>query len=405
MRGSTDVAIVGGGVLGSAIALHLAEAGLDVTLLERDGIGQATSAAGAGFIGMWAAGWTPTFGREHIEIERYGLDFYRDLAEHEEFGYRANGNLYVATTEATWDEQIAPKLLDLDAVPSLQRLSPDEVADLTGIIPADAVYGGILHPDGAQVSAGPAARALSRRFVAAGGQLETRTPAAGLRRQGDQVTGVETPRGALHAGRVIVAAGAWTNALLATIDVKLPVVPLVAFRVVTEPLGVPATMPTIMIGEVPMYLREYDGALLWGMHYRAAPRFRFVEEAVPERFDQLPLDGLAEAESKAATAFDVFPLLAASQSRTVAFGAPTFTPDQRPCLGPVDAVEGLYVATGCNEAGVTHAPGYGRLLAELLTSGTTELCSIHAFDPDRFGDEYPDGTSVVSGLQRTRQAI
>ena len=389
MRGSTDVAVIGGGVLGSAIALHLAEAGLDVTLLERDGIGQATSAAGAGFVGMWAAGWTPTFGREHIPIERYGLDFYRALAEEEEFGYRQNGNLYVATSEATWDEQIAPKLLEPDAVPGLQRLSPGEVAAVTGIIPADAVYGGILHPDGAQVSAGAAARALSRRFVAAGGRLETRMPVARLHRQGDRVTGVEMPRGPLHAERVIVAAGAWTNALLATIDVRLPVVPLVAFRVVTEPLGVPATMPTIMIGEVPMYLREYDGALLWGMHYRAPPRFRFVEDAVPERFDQLPLDGLAEAEAKAATASGVFPSLAASRSKTVAFGAPTFTPDQRPCLGPVPDVGGLYVATGCNEAGVTHAPGYGRLFAELLTSGATELCSIDTFAPGSVRERVP----------------
>ena len=72
---------------------------------------------------MWAAGWTPTFGREHIEIERYGLGFYRDLAEREEFGYQANSNLYVATSEATWTSRSAPKLLDLDAVPSLQRIA------------------------------------------------------------------------------------------------------------------------------------------------------------------------------------------------------------------------------------------------------------------------------------------
>ncbi len=405
MLRSADVVVVGGGVIGSAIALHLAEAGVDATLLERDGVGQATSAAGAGFVGMWAAGWTPTFGDEHIAIERYGLEFYRDLAAREEFGYRANGNLYVATTEATWDEQIAPKLLDLDAVPDLQRLSPSDVAALTGIIPAGAVYGGILHPEGAQVSAGRATEALTRRFVAAGGCVESRTPVTSLRTRDGRMTGVETHRGPLHAERVIVAAGAWTNSLLATSHVRLPIVPLVAFRVVTEPLDVPETMPTIMLGEVPMYLREYDGALLWGMHFRAAPRFTFVEGDVPERFDQLPLDGLDEAASRATAAAEVFPALAASHSRTVAFGAPTFTPDQRPCLGQVDGVDGLYVAAGCNEAGVTHAPGYGRLLTELLTTGTTGLCSIETFDPSRFGDQYPDGPSVVTGLQRTRSAI
>ena len=130
-----------------------------------------------------------------------------------------------------------------------------------------------------------------------------------------------------------------------------------------------------------------------------------VDAEVPDRFDQLPLDGLHEAEATAVTAAKVFPALATSRSKTVAFGAPTFTPDQRPYLGPVTAVDGLYVAVGCNEAGVTHAPGYGRLLTELLTTGETDLCSIETFDPDRFGDAHPTGRSVVEALQRTRDAI
>lgn len=405
MLASAEVVVVGGGVLGCAIAQQLAEAGVDVALLERDGVGQATSAAGAGFIGMWAAGWAPTFGSEHVAIERYGLGFYRELAEREEFDYQPNGNLYVATDEAAWNAQIAPRMLDREAVPNLQRLSADEVADVTGIIPADEIYGGILHPDGAQVSAVGAAQALSRRLVEAGGTLETRAPVTRLLRDGDRIVGVETLHGTVHADRVIVAAGAWTNTVLGTVGVSVPTVPLIAFRVVTEPLGVPETMPTIMIGEVPMYLRGVDGALLWGMHYRAAPRFRLVDSEVPDRFDQLPLDGLDEAARTAARAARVFPALAASRSRTVAFGAPTFTPDQRPYLGPIDSIEGLYVAVGCNEAGVTHAPGYGRLLTELLTTGSTELCSIETFDPGRFGDAHPTGRSVVEALQRTREAI
>lgn len=403
---TADVVVVGGGVIGCAIALHLAEAGLEVTLVERDGIGQATTMAGAGFIGMWAAGWTPTFGREHIPIERYGLGFYRELAERAEFGYHANGNMYVATNVEAWTATIEPRLLDTADVPNLRRLSPDDVAELTGIIPAEAVYGGILHPDGGQISTAAATIAIARRFVDAGGRLETREPATRLLRRGDRVEGVETLHGRVHAERVVVAAGAWTNALLSSVDVRLPTVPLVAFRVVTEPLGVSEAMPTIMIGEVPMYVRGVDGgALLWGMHYRADPRFRFVDAEVPERFDQLPLDGLQEAEARAATAAHVFPCLAQSQSKTVFFGAPTFTPDQRPYLGPVESLDGLFVAAGCNEAGVTHAPGYGRLLAELMTTGATTLCSIETFDPGRFGDTLPTGSDVVRALQATREAI
>ena len=256
------------------------------------------------------------------------------------------------------------------------------------MIPADAVYGGILPPMERRCRPGRAALALSRRFVEAGGRLETRTPVTGLRARANGSPGVETPQGSLHAERVIVAAGAWTNALLATIDVRLPV--RAAGRV---PRRHRAARRTRLDAD---HHDRRGSHVPAGVRRRAAlghalPRrstLPFVEEAVPERFDQLPLDGLAEAEANAAKAFDVFPSLAASRSRTVAFGAPTFTPDQRPCLGPVDAVQGLYVATGCNEAGVTHAPGYGRLLAELFTRGTTELCPIDTFAPDRFGAAY-----------------
>jgi sarcosine oxidase, subunit beta len=394
-------------VVGSAIALHLVEKGLDVALVERDGIGQATSAAGAGFIGMWAAGWTPTFGREHVDIERYGLTFYRDLAgsAEEDFGYRPNGNLYAATTPEAWKEVIEPRLLDETMVPNLQRLSAEDVAEITGIIPAEEIYGAILHPDGAQVSAARAAQVIARRFEASGGRLETREPATRLRVAAGRVQGVETLHGTLRAERVVLAAGAWTNALLADLGTRLPMAPLVAFRVVTEPLDVPDTMPTIMLGEVPMYLRGENGALLWGMHYHAPPRFAFIDQKVPERFDQLPLDGLFEAQELARAAARVVPRLAEAKSMTIAFGAPTFTPDQRPLLGPIADIEGLFVAVGCNEAGVTHAPGYGRLLAELFTTGETTLCSIEAFDPARFGDTYSSDREVIEALQRTRPAI
>ena len=406
MADSADVIVVGGGVIGCAAALHLASAGLSVVLVERDDVGQATSAAGAGFIGMWAAGWATTFGHEHIAIERYGLDFYRALAEtRNDFGYLQNGNLYVATTQKAWDSFVAPHVADPTAVPNLRRLTAEEIADLTGIFPADRLYGGILHPDGAQLSAAKAARAIADQFVEAGGRLATRRPVTGLKCQAGRIRGVETLHGPIRAERVVIAAGAWTNAILRGLGIWLPMTPLVAFRVLTEALGVPRTMPTVMLGEVPMYIRGENGALLWGMHYRERPRFAFVDAEVPERFDQLPLDGFFEVKKVAQAVARTVPLLAQARSQTVAFGAPTFTPDQRPFLGAIAEVDGLYVAVGCNEAGVTHAPGYGQLLAELLENGRTTLCSVQAFDPARFGTTHSNEHDVLVALQRTRPAI
>ena len=99
--------VVGGGILGCAAALHLAEAGVeDVVVLERDGIAQATSNAGAGFLAVWAAGHVhDAWGHEEAELERYALAFYRGLHEDgHDIGWRPNGVLWAALTEAGWDE-------------------------------------------------------------------------------------------------------------------------------------------------------------------------------------------------------------------------------------------------------------------------------------------------------------
>ncbi len=382
-----DVIVIGAGVLGCSVALHLLdEGGGDVVVLERDGAGQATSAAGAGFIGPWSGSWDPRCGEEELAVERYGLEYYAALHEDgHEFGYRANGNLYLAGSEKQWEAQCSRAL----AASGAQQLTAAEVAEITGGVVAESgVFAGVWHPSGGQVSAAAATRVMSELYRQRGGRLETRLPVRRLLVADGRAQGVETTRGTIRADRVVLAAGAWTNALLRPLDVFLPIAPLVASRVVTEPLDVPPTMPTIMIGEIPFYVREERGGLLWGSKFTAAPRRAFVDRDPPERFDQLPLDGYLEMGEALAPATAFVPRLADAQSATVAFGAPTYTPDGRSCVGPVPGVEGLYVVGGCNEAGVTHAPGFGRVLAELIVSGAPRLCSLDALALDRFGDRY-----------------
>ena len=151
-------------------------------------------------------------------------------------------------------------------------------------------------------------------------------------------------------------------------------VPLVQSRIVTEPLGVPPTMPTLMLQEFSfIWLREENGGLLWGSTYEEAPRLAFLDEAPPERFDNLPLDGVLKVQRDGLEASRAIPVLARYRSMTVAQGAPCYTADLRGIVGPVPEIEGLYVLGGCNEAGITHGPGWGKLLAELIVDGSASL--------------------------------
>lgn len=221
-----------------------------------------------------------------------------------------------------------------------------------------------------------------------------------------RVTAVETPRGTVETATVVLAAGAWTNTLLRRLDRRVPQAPLPATRIVTEPLGVPPTMPTLMLQEFAfIWLREERGGLLWGCSYEATPRYDLVDRELPDRFDQLALDGMFEAMRAGVAASVAIPVLARYRSVTVAQGAPCYTPDMRAILGPVPDIEGLYVIGGDNEAGITHGPGYGKLLAELIITGMTSLTDLAAFRPDRFGDSCSTDADVVKAMRSMEGGI
>ena len=405
MPETADVIVVGAGVFGAAAALHLVREGAGhVVLLERDGVGEGTSAAGAGFIDPWAAGSNPHLGPEELAVEEYGLDFYARLAQdHPEVAHRANGCLWIAIDDEQW-ERLTPIL----GYPSVQTqvLEPDEIGDVTELVRTDAVRGGVFHPSSGQVSAPGAAKSMATEFQRAGGSLEERRPVVGLVVEGGSVGGVQTTRGPIVSDVVVLALGAWGNDLLAPHGLFLAMVPLVVSRIVTEPLDVPPATPPFFVPGVTegedevgyLYLRGEQGRLLWGAHYSAAPRLMFVDQPVAARFDQLPLDGIQELQRAGERAASVVPLLARYRSITVAHGVPCYTPDNRSLVGAIPQLEGLFVLAGCNEMGVTHAPGFGQVLAEMVVHGASRLTSTEPWRPERFDGLVHTGRDVLARL-------
>jgi sarcosine oxidase subunit beta len=394
-----EVVVVGGGILGCATALHLLERGFgDVLVLERDGLAQATSHAGGGFVGRWGGGYVPAWGPQELALEAYGIDFYRGLAEDRglDFGYKRNGSLWAATTPEAWDRHLEV-IATHAGVENKQTLTPEQVEDVTGgIVPAAGVVGGVLHPDGCQVQAPRATAAIAHLVEQAGGRIHTRTPVRSLVVEGGRIRGVATGEGTLSAAVVVLAAGAWTNMLLRRIGAWMPMVPLIATRIVTEPLGVPPTMPTLMLPEFSgLWIREEEGGLLWGAGYDVDPRRLFIDQDPPERFDHLPLDGFIETERLGAEASAVIPLLTRYRSPRVAQGAPTYTPDLRGIVCGVREADGLWVVGGDNEAGITHGPGYARLLADLVCDdGRSSFVDPAEFSDERYGDRYSTPAAV-----------
>ncbi|MBS1883633.1 MAG: FAD-binding oxidoreductase [Actinobacteria bacterium] len=405
MSETADVVVVGGGVMGCSLALHLREAGAErVRVLERDGLFEGTSAAGAGFLALWGT-FNPAQGEEELAVERYGIEYYRGLQESgHDVDFVHNGTLFVAAEDAGWEqiqsfaeggEKAINVVIDAERVEALTD----------GVIAAAEIRGGVLQPIAGQVSTEKVGVAMRELLDEAGVVVETRRPVSALDLKGERSTGVQTPQGPIAADVVVLAAGAWSNGLLEPHGAYLPTVPQITSRIITEELGIPRTMPTLfLMGLTPepggtfLWLRRHHGALLWGGTYGIPPRNAFVGNPPPPRLDEVPIDGVLECQRLAAKASRFMPVLNRYRSLTLKHGAPCFTADTRALIGPVPGIEGLFAMAGDNEAGVTHGPGFGKALAETIVHGSNELADIEAWRIDRFEQPLRDDAAVAEAM-------
>jgi len=403
-RRVTDVAVVGGGILGCSAALHLRLRGCeDVTVIDRGWIGSGTSSAGAGLLARWSAGFVPAWGEEELEIENYGLDFYRELSDHgHQPGYAQTGTLFLGSSGRLGARSLLPFAAHADAE-GLALVGARDVEELTeGFVRAAGVAAGVFDPRGAQIAAGAATRALADRVAELGGVLVEHEPVSSIRRARAGGFVLETAAGEVSCRTVVVAAGAWTNAILRPLEVWLPIVPLVATRLTTERLVVPHSLPGIQFCDGHrIYLRRDGGSLAWGCSYECDPRYSFVARELPQCLEGISVACVAEMQRATREVASAVPALRRARTATAAHGVPCFTADLRPMIGELDSVPGLYVLAGDNYAGVTHAPGAGRLLAEVVMDASDPSVDPGPYRPERFDDELQTGAEVVEAMRWT----
>ena len=395
LRADEPIVVVGAGLLGCSAAYHLLAAGArDVTLIDRYGPGDGTSSAGAGFVALWAAGRTPT--EPGLAMQRYALEFYGGLhTSGHDIAYRNNGNLIIAQTEKAWGEHVAGAADSPDAESGSRVLGPAEIARLTSVVSADAVYAGLLMPSAIQIETGRTVDALAGLVTAMGGVIRRDAPVQGFTTTGDQVRAVLTPQGTIRCAAVVVAAGAWTNPVLRYLDVRLPLLRVIASRLITEPLGVPATMPTIQCYDYGMWIRAKEGRLTWGSASAYRPAYAAEAADGPITTGRPRSQALLDLQlAEQARTERIVPRLAGTRLDSWLQGMPVYTPDAQLMIGGLPGYGNVVVLAGDNESGVAHGPGMGRIAAELIR-GEAPFADPHSCRPERFDPaDYPDEEAV-----------
>ncbi|HEX4689452.1 MAG TPA: FAD-dependent oxidoreductase [Solirubrobacteraceae bacterium] len=335
-----DVAIVGGGVLGCALAAFLAEAGASVRLHERDVLGAGASGRNSGVLEHpFDDALEPLYARS---LEHYGaLGGFELPAE-------PVGCLVLGEDPAPLRAQLgalAPRYSSL----RFDWLDPDD------LVREEPGVAGDLHAfriaTGRPVPPAGAVRAFAARARAAGAEL-LEGSCARLARDGDRVTGVETADGFEPAGAVVIAAGPWSGEL----GLALPVTPL--WGVVAQ----------VRLADPPRHVLEEAGTKSLVSSEPPDPRvFSLITldgtSSLGSSFDALEPDPGAVAIDLRARGARFVPALADVELDRLRRCARPLSPDGRPLLGPVAGIEGLHVASGHGPWGVTLGPASAELVA------------------------------------------
>jgi sarcosine oxidase subunit beta len=368
-----DVVIAGAGIFGGAAACFLAQRHVSVLILER------------GEIASGATGWTSGIVRVHYTNEpeaRLALLSRRYFREWPDLiggtaGFRQTGFLRIVGPHDRERLDANVAMLRRIGTP-VDLLEPDDLRALQPDLATEDVGGAAHEPEGGYAAGVEAAQSLIERAVAEGAEVRRGTAVTALRTEDGRITGVETAQGSVACGQVLLAAGAWTGALLRGLGVELPV------RVKLIRAGLIAHPPERPVGHVTVY----DDAI--GTYYRpdAGVRtefgLRYLWDVDPEAVgSSVGLDVLADG---ARYLVPRIPALAEG-GLARAWGAPDgFSSDGASILGAVPGIEGLYLAAAGSGTGFKIAPAAGLGLAELMCNDPSPSVDLRPFRLERFAE-------------------
>lgn len=361
-----DVVIVGGGLIGCALAAELAARGRSVTVLERAEPGTEASGAAAGMLTPQSeARARDAFFELGLESRELYPAWARGLAEETgvDVGYRKTGLLHCRFETDAMPAAQTFAWQHAAGLPVLARRREDLVAEAGGRISPE-VRDAALFPDEAAVDPRRLTRAAWLSAVRRGAVVRTGTAVLGFRIEKGICRGVDTESGPVEAGTIVDAAGAWA-AFEGRLPLPLPVEPV---RGQIVELSLPGQLLETIVASDDVYLvPRPDGTVLLGS---TAERVGFQKAVTAEAVARL-----------IAAATRLVPALGQARFVTAWSGLRPGTPDGLPVLGG-SPVEGLFFAAGHFRNGILLAPATARILADLLTGGPPR--DLSAFSIERF---------------------
>ncbi len=400
MKTHVKALVVGGGAVGTGIAYHLAKAGWDTMLVERDELTSGSTWHAAGLLPLFNMGYATS------HIHDYSVKFYKGLEAETGLnpGFYVVGNLRMAQTQARIDEYMLYSTTAETVGIEHEWLTPAQIKERWPLVRTEDLKGAIYHPTDGYINPADVTQAMAKGARQVGATIERKIQVDSYRWTGSEWVvscsrmvekgGNLVPsddRFEITAEHVVTATGNHAQRTARLLGIKIPAIPVEHQYIVTEPdpvlrdwrkAGNPEH-PVLRDADAKWYVREERGGWILGPYERNAPA-RFLYD-VPESFraDLFPLD-LERIEEEYMSMIHRIPSSESVGLKDDYNGPICYTPDGNPLVGPAPGLRNMWLAEGFS-FGITAAGGTGHYLAQMMTAGEAEI-DMAALDPRRYGD-------------------
>jgi len=368
-KNTAEIIIIGGGIMGVAIAYFLAKRGQrDIILLERDLLAQAST-------GLCVGGIRQQFSHPaNILLSQETIRLLQHFEEefNTKLNFRQAGYLFLTQEQTTWEAFCECVKIQRRYKVLVEILSPEEVKHRWSYLEVKNLKGGIFGPKDGYVDPYDVTMAIANKTRKLGVPIRERTEVLDIRLENGQVRGIETSRGLISSKIIVNAAGAWGGEIAKMAGIDLPVQPYRRQVFITKAFdAIPRPVPMIIDQDTQFYFRGYAPGILMGMTDLDEP---------PSFHTHVDRDFL---ERVTATALEKVPVFEQAEILRGWGGLYAMTPDENPIIGEIPDIKGFFCATGFSGHGFQHGPAVGRILSELILDGKTSF-GLSPFSYDRF---------------------
>ncbi|MFP3919665.1 FAD-binding oxidoreductase [Lysinibacillus telephonicus] len=375
------VVVIGAGIIGTSVAYFLSKKNVNIVLVDAKDIASGTSGACDKAIMLQSKKWGPA-----LELAIQSATLYKDLEQElqQDLEYRQGGGLILIDNEQDLKvlQQTVEKQNSIGL--NVKILTGDEVRKKNPYLSEKIIAASWCEED-AEINPMLTAFAFAKAAHKNKAILRLNCEVLDLVTENNRILGVQTTHGKIYADSVVICSGVWTNQILKTVQLEVPIIPRKGIILVTEKLPKIIDCNILSGSYIVSKLQKEQNSIPYGIGLAISQTKSGTLLIGGSRefvgFDESIKTKIIRDIAK--QAIHAFPCLDNIHLIRSFAGFRPYTPDNMPILGEIPSVQGLYIAAGHEGDGVALAPITGKLMSELITNQKIEF-DLSPFSIERF---------------------